>query len=700
MKRDLTPLFSPSSVAIFGASGREGRPGYEIVKALKSFPGGPRIYPVTPSYQQIDEVRCYADFNDIPEKIDLGVIASGPARIVEDAASAISIGARALHVIGDLGAEDGDRLWVMAREAGALLLGPNSIGFVDFLGGVASTWAMPPENHRSPGSIALILQSGALFSYANSIDPRLKFSTTVHLGRELDVDVVDMIYRALSVEETRVIGIYLESVGDSKAFGEALSLAASRDVPVVVLAPGRTAEAAEAIATHAGRMAGGKAPLEAIIRRYRLIECISLDQFWCTLHLLSSGIRFDRGGVAIVTDSGAQRAMALDAASRVKLPLARFSKATEAALREVLAPELSPANPVDIWAGEKDVAGHVANCLSTVLSDDDTSVGVVVTEFGVPAADTFSTRIAEGVARLAGGAKPVLAIGFSTRHFVSDRIMGLERAGVPVLDGLETSFAALAHLHHYRASSSYPTPPGLSDSRRLQVESALAKLTPNDEATTLDLIEAAGISTVARATVESLEEAIKAAGAIGYPVVVKTAEAVAHKTEVGGVWLDVTDAGRLEEAYADLATRIGRRVLVASMVKGGVELALGAVIDPVAGPMVMVAAGGVKAELLADRQFALAPVSEDEALDMVQALNISPTLDPYRGKPGIDRHAIASAVASLSRLISEHSPTIAAVDINPIIATPHGVVAVDALVSLKAKPVDLCDDRQQETLLV
>src|SRR5690606_37463276 len=126
------------------------------------------------------------------------------------------------------------------------------------------------------------------------------------LGRELDVNLVDMIYRALSDAQTRVIGVYLESVGDSRLLGEALAAAASQGVPVVVLAPGRTAEAAEAIATHAGRMAGGKAPLEAIVRRYRLIECITLDQFWCTLHVLSTGIKFDRGGVAVITDSGAQ----------------------------------------------------------------------------------------------------------------------------------------------------------------------------------------------------------------------------------------------------------------------------------------------------------------------------------------------------------------------------------------------------------
>ncbi|WP_027229607.1 acetate--CoA ligase family protein [Phyllobacterium sp. UNC302MFCol5.2] len=681
MKRDLTPLFSPAAIAIFGASGREGRPGYEIIKALRSFPRRVRLYPVTPNYKDIDGIKCFSSVGDIPEKIDLGIIASGAPRVIDDALSAISVGARALHVIGDVGPEDSLRLAALATDAGAVLLGPNSIGYVDFTGGFASTWAMPPENHRTAGGIALILQSGALFSYANSIDPRLTFSLTVHLGRELDVNLVDMIYQALADKQTRVIGVYLESVSDSRLLGEALAQAACKGVPVVVLAPGSTVEAAEAIATHAGRMAGGKAALEAIIRRYRLIECITLDQFWCTLHLLSTGIKFDRGGVGVVTDSGAQRAMALDAASRSKLPLAKLSHETQGALRKILAPELSTTNPVDIWAGEKDISAHVANCMSTVMADDDVAIGAFVTEFGVPASDTFSTRVAEGVAKVSNGSKPVFAIGFSTRHFVSERIMTLERAGVPVLDGLETSFVALAQLRQYSSKKIYPPATGLERALKPSIEAALARMSDNDEASALDVIDAAGIPTVPRKAVAYLETALHAAHAIGYPVVLKTAEAVAHKTEVAGVCLDIADDAGLKAAYRDLETRIGPRVLVASMLKGGVELALGALIDPVAGPMVMVAAGGVKAELLADRQFALAPVSEEEAADMIRSLNISSTLEPYRGKPGVNRQEIAKAISNLSRFISEYPQFVTAIDINPLIATPEGVFAVDALIS-------------------
>ncbi len=681
MTRDLSPLFAPSTVAVFGASGREGRPGFEVIKALKAFEDGPQIYPVTPGYDEIAGLTCFSNATLVPAKIDLGVIAGGPARIVEDAMHAISLGARALHVIGDLDAEGCQNLSAIARAAGACLLGPNSIGYIDYVGRTASTWAMPPADHRRAGKIALILQSGALFSYANSIDPRLSFSTTIHLGREVDIDVVDMIDHALLNDQTRVIGLYLENPGNGWRLGDALARAAQRGVPVVVLAPGQTRAAAEAIATHAGRMAGARAPLEAIFRRYRVVECVSLDQFWCTLHLFSAGIRMDRG-VAIITDSGAQRALAIDAASRLGLPLTRFSSATGEALRAVLAPELDTANPVDIWSGEKDVAGHVAACLSIALNDENTSVGIVVTEFGVPMSDTFSTRIAEGLVRLAGGPKPVLAVGFSTRHFISDRVLDLERANVPVLDGLETSFAALSQLHRYQTTNPYGIPRTIDAAERSLVEAALETLTPSDEASTLALVEAAGIPTVAHTVADSLQAAVAAANAIGYPVVLKTAEAVDHKTEVAGVVLDINDVQALERAYADLRARIGPRVLVAAMVKGGAELALGALVDAVAGPMVMLAAGGVRAELLADRQFALAPVTEDEALDMLKSLRIAPSLEPYRGQAGIDEAAVARAVASVSRLIAAYSRTVSSIDINPLIATSRGVTAVDALLVL------------------
>jgi acyl-CoA synthetase (NDP forming) len=680
MAADLSPLMCPRSIAVFGASARPGRPGHDLIAALGLLGSTPRVYPVTPRYEMILGYACMPDAAALPEAVDLAVIASGAARILSDCDAALGAGARALHVVGDLPPADCDKLKVMARSAGAVLLGPNSVGFVNYTQGTLSTWIAPPEGQRGAGGIALVLQSGALISYANEIDPRLRFSLAVQPGREAGATLSDMMSYSLDLPGTRVVGLYLETVADPDGFVAALARAEMRGVPVVALTPGRSQAAADAIATHARRLAGGTAALEAVFRRYGVVQVRTMDDFWTTLRLFSADLTLGPGGLALVTDSGAQRAMTLDAASAVGLPLARFTEATEAKLKTLLSSDLEPRNPLDIWSGEEDLPGHTEACLRAALEDQDTALALVLTDFGVPEADTFPTRMAEGALRVASGNKPVVAASFATRHFFPARILDMEAKGIPVLDGLETSFAALAHLFARRDRLKWPTAPHLSTSERAATYEALAALRPADEASALAVLSAAGVSVAPAHVVYSREEAISTAAAFDGPVVLKTAEPILHKTEARGVHLDLREPEAVAAAYEDLAGRIGPRVLVAPMVRGGVELALGALVDPAFGPMVMVGAGGVAAEILADRRFALAPVSEEEALAMLAGLRLSPLLDPYRGRPGIDRAAAARAVAALSRLVAAFPDHVREIDVNPLITGPQGAVAVDAVI--------------------
>lgn len=673
-------LFQPRSVAIFGASAREGRPGHDIIAALGLLGTAPRIYPVTPRYETILGHHCLADAAALTEAVDLAIIASGPSRIMSDAAAALAAGARALHVIGDLSPEDSERLGALALAAGADLLGPNSVGYVNYADRILSTWIAPPESQRAVGGIALILQSGALISYANEIDPRLRFCLTLQPGREAGVTLSDALSYALSQPPIRVAGLYLETVADPKGFVSALEEARDRNIPVVVLSPGRSAAAAEAIATHARRLAGGTGALESVFRRYGVVQVRTLDEFWCTLRAFSAGISLGSGGLAVVTDSGAQRAMTLDAAAAAGVPLARFSTQTESKLAAMLAPELEPRNPLDIWAGEEDLPGHTAACLQAALDDPDTAAALVLTDFGVPEADTFPTRVAEGALRTAGGEKPVLAASFATRHFFPGRILRMEADGLPVLDGLETSLAAMGHLFSRRDRQAWPVAEALNDEMRADVARALDGLLPADEASALTVLGAAGLPVVEFKIVNSRDEALAAARELPGPLVLKTAEALLHKTEVRGVHLRLRDAEEIGAAYDDLAGRIGPRVLVAPMVAGRAELALGVLVDPDFGPMVMIGAGGETAELLNDRCFALAPVSEAEALDMLDSLRLSPLLNPYRGKPGVNRQGVARAAVALSRLVAAFPDRIREIDVNPLIASADQVVAVDAVI--------------------
>lgn len=685
MRRNLDTLFAPRSVAVFGASARAGRPGHDIIAAMGVFGGGPKIYPVTPRYDLVAGIPCISDAHALPEPVDLAVIASGADRILSDAFAALEAGAGALHVLGDLGADDCDLLARAANDHNAILLGPNSVGFVNYARRTLSTWVTPPEEMQEAGNIALILQSGALFSYANAIDPRLKFSLTIQPGREAGVTLADALGYALEMPETRVVGLYFESIASGAGFVEALSTARRRDIPVVLLAPGKSRKAAEAIATHARRLAGSSGGLEAVCRRYGVIVVTTLDQFWCTLRIMSADLPAPgAGGVAVVTDSGAQRAMTIDAAAKADVRLANFSTETQRLLREGLASDLQTENPLDIWSGEKDLADHTARCLKAAIDDPDTAIGLVLTEFGAPDNDTFPTRMADGALEVAkSSGKPVFAACFSTRHFSSSRIRRMEAAGLPVLDGLDVSLIALKHLCAWRDRPAWQETALLDDATRQSVEQALDQLQGISERAALEVLSLADVPVTVSRIVHTAGEAEQAAEEFGGPVVLKSAAQLLHKTEAGGVKLDLRGREEVRVAYEDLATRLGPAVLVAPMVKGGIELALGAVTDPVFGPIVMVGAGGTAMEILDDRQFALAPVSEDEALVMIDALRVSPLLAPHRGKPGTDRKSIAQAIAGISRLIATFPDRIAEIDVNPVIARPGGAVAVDAAILLK-----------------
>jgi acetate---CoA ligase (ADP-forming) len=685
---DVRALLEPRSVAVFGASGRSGRPGHDVIAAMATFGASPAVYPVTPRYETILGHLCLGDPRQLPSDIDLAVIASGSARIMADVEAAIDAGVGALHVLGDLGKDGCDRLGSMARTAGIPLLGPNAVGYVNYACRTLSTWIAPPEGQRDPGSIALIVQSGALFSYANSVDPRLRFSLTLQPGREAGITLADAMGHALDLPQTKVLGLYLETIASPDTFLVMLARAEAAGVPVVVLAPGRSPAAAEAIATHARRLAGTGAGLEAVFRRFGVTQVTTLDAFWTTLHLFSTVPVPGPGGLAVLTDSGAQRAMTIDVCDQLDVPLARFAEPTRTRLRAVLDSELSVDNPLDIWGGEEDLATHTARCLEAVVSDPGTAMAVVVTEFGVPDSDTFPTRMAEGASRVVGtSGKPIIAASFSTRHFAPARMRDMEARGLPVLDGLESSLQAIRALFVRRDRIGFPTPATLHSPLDAELAKLVAGLSHADESGALAVVSAIGIPVVPHRVVESVDAAQTSACELGGHVALKTAAPLLHKTDAGGVHLDLRTAEEVASAWDDLAGRLGPRVLVARMEGNGNDLALGALVDPQVGPLVMVGAGGVDAELLADRRFALAPVSEAEAVSMISGLAIAPRLSAFRGRPGADVTSVARAVVALSRLIATCSDQISEIDINPLRVRPDGVVALDAVI-IKARQKD------------
>ena len=685
----LEPLFNPRSIAIVGASGRAGRPGHDAIALLREWSYSGAVYPVTPRYEEIAGLRCYPDLHSLPESVDLAVIAGASARIESELGAAIRSGARAALVFGNAFlAEDRDpplleRISAMAVEAGLPLLGPYTIGYVNYRERCAASW-IPARLSAGPGPVAAVMQSGSTYSYANHIDPRVRFNFTVQPGQEAVLTIGDCMDYALELPGTRVLAVYLELVRDPDTFVTALANAAERDIPVVVIRIGRTRSGAGHVLSHAGKLAGGEAGFEAVFRRYGVIAARTMDEWWTTLTLMSHERRPGPGALAGVTDSGGQRALLADLAEEIGVPWTKVSEPTTRRLRELLDPSLPAVNPVDAWAGEPDWERVFNGCLGAVLDDPGTALGVVFTEFGACDGDKIPLGLAEVCRDLASRIdKPVLAATFTARQFYPDATHRLSEWGIPVLDGAEAALKAIRHAFAYRDfhSRSSTQAPALPCARVVEHWRArLRRAEVLDESDSLRLLSEFAIPAVDSAVVGSAQEAKRAALELGFPVVLKTAEGAQHKTDYNGVRVNLEDEHAVARAYEDIRARLGARALVAQMAPAGVEVALGVVRDRDFGPLVMVGAGGILVEMLDDVRFALAPIDTAEAGAMIAELRVHRLLRGVRGAREADIAALAESLSALSALAVALRDEIAEIDINPVIVSARGCLAVDALV--------------------
>ncbi len=545
----------------------------------------------------------------------------------------------------------------------------------------AGVWAAGFRNERLPkaGSITFISHAGSVFGAFAHNDPRFTYNLVVSAGQELVTSAADYLDYALEQPETRVVGMFLETVRAPDRFIAALEKAAARDIPVVILKAGRSEQAAAMALSHSGAIAGNDAAYRALFDRYGVTRVETLDELAATLLLFAQGRKVAPGGLAVIQDLGGERELVIDLAADLKVPFAQINAATVERLKGRLEFGLEPVNPLDAWGTGRDFVNLFADCFTALLDDPDTGLGIFFSDLR---ANYYVHDGFAAAARLAASRtqKPVAyATNFSqVRH---DGIaLELTEAGVPVLDGTVPALLAARHLFARRDFTvrQADPPPVVNPAHDWRPRLAEG---PLDEAEALALLADYGIATLPSAVVESEEELVRAAAAIGYPAVCKTAmPGILHKTERGGVKLGLADEASLRLAYRDLAERLGPRVLVTRMAEKGVELALGLVNDPQFGPLVMVAAGGVLVEVLRDAAHALAPFGPATARRLLDGLAIRKLLGGVRGAPAADLDAAALAIARFSVLASDLADSIAECDVNPLIAGPAGTVAVDALV--------------------
>lgn len=682
MSHRLDPLLQPRSIALVGATPRANAPGRDMLLTLRRGGFDGEAWAINPKYQEVEGFPCLPSIAAIGKPVDLAILSVPNAGLEAALAEAIAAGTRAAVIFASANLpgdpELGQRLAAMAKAAGMPICGVNCMGFYNDEAGV---WAcgFPSQRKRDPGHIAFIAQSGSVFGAIAHNDPRYRLNLAISPGSESVTTAADYLDYALSRPATRVVGLFLESVRDPEGFVAALQTAERKKIPIVILKVGRSEVSRQLALSHTGALTGDDAAFDALCRRYGVLRVATLDELAATLLLFSGDRRPGPGGLATIHDSGGERELLADLADDLEVPFAKLSEATLQRLAEQLDAGLEPHNPLDAWGTGHDFIANFTELLKTLADDPDTAIAAL---FGDVRDNSY---IHEGFAEVALKTatltdKPVVVVtNFSgVRH--DNQVLRAKEAGLPLLDGTVPGLVAIRHaltFRDHRPASPPPAPQPLSDHWRQR----LAEPRVLSEFESLALLAAFSLPVAQSRLATSEAEALAAFAALGGPVAMKSAaENLHHKSDAGGVRLNLTDEAAVRAAWQDLAGRLGPPVILQQMAPAGAEFILGARFDPQFGPLVVLGAGGVLVELLADSAVALAPLDATEAEAMLGRLKAARLLEGLRGRPALDRKALAETLVAFSNFVAALGPLVAEIDVNPLIVHPAGVVAVDALI--------------------
>jgi acyl-CoA synthetase (NDP forming) len=670
-------MLEARSVALVGASARPGSLGARMIAEVARSPSRPHIYLVNPRYQDIDGVPCLPDLAAVPEPVDLALLAVPDRALEQELSAAARNQARSAVIFGSAVDPPGgtglrSRLAAIAADAGMALCGAGCMGFVNVARGLRAIGYVEPDPLPA-GPVALVTHSGSVFSALLRTRRGFGFCLAVSSGQELVTTAADYARYALELAETRVLALVLEAIRDAPGLRAVLAGALAADVPVVLLSVGASKAGQALVSAHSGALAAADGAWEALAGAYGLHRVRDLAELADTLELFASGRRAAPGaGIATVHDSGLERAHTADLAAEVGVPFAALAPRTQTRLAAVLDPGLDPANPLDVWGTGRDTEPLFAECLSALAADQAVAAVALAVDL-VPEFDGDESYPAAVLTAAAGTAKPVAVLAGLPSAVDQVAAARLRAAGVPVLEGTRTGLLALRHLLDH---AERPPPPPVWPPSRAPRKDPLPAGGPD----LFGLLRDYGIPVVRSRAAATRAAVLAAADEIGYPVVVKTGEpGIAHTSDVGGVRLGLAGPAEAGAAYDDLAARLGPRAVVSETAGPGTELALGVVRDPVLGPLLVIGAGGVLVEILAERAVLLAPVTRPAALAALRRLRIAPVLAGSRGQPAADLGAIADAIAGLSRLACDLGDALEALDINPLICGPTGAVTVDAL---------------------
>ncbi|HET6567871.1 MAG TPA: bifunctional acetate--CoA ligase family protein/GNAT family N-acetyltransferase [Rhodothermales bacterium] len=701
-QQPLDAIFNPRTVAVIGASERAGSVGRTILWNLISNPFGGTVFPVNARRPNVLGIKAYPAVADVPEQIDLAVIVTPAPTVPGVVRECVEAGVKGAIIISagfkEIGAEGvklEQEILAEARRGRMRIIGPNCLGVMRPVSGLNATFA---GSMARPGNVAFISQSGALltaildWSFRESVG----FSAFVSVGSMLDVDWGDLIYYLGDDPRTRSILLYMESVGDARSF-----LSAAREVgfqkPIIIIKAGRTEQAASAAASHTGTLAGSDEVLSAAFRRSGVLRVDSISDLFYMAEVLSKQPRPRGPRLTILTNAGGPGVLATDALINGRGELTSLSDAAVDQFNQILPPQWSHGNPVDIL-GDADPERY-AKALE-IAGDDENSDGLLV--ILTPQAMTDPTQTAEKLKPYGkSGRKPVLASWMGGSEVAAgERI--LNDSGIPTFQYPDTAARVFNYMwrYSYNLRALYETPSlpgaGASFSRR-EVAYGIIDGARREgriiltEFESKQLLSAYNIPTVETRVAATEDEAVRLAGEIGFPVVVKLHSfTITHKTDVGGVQLNLQDDAAVRSAFSSIRDgldAIGQSeafdgVTVQPMARlDGYELIVGSSLDPQFGPVLLFGFGGTLVEVYRDRALALPPLNTTLARRMMEQTRIYAALRGVRGRAAVDLDGLEKLMVQFSDLVVEQR-FIKEIDINPLLASPDRLLALDARVVL------------------
>ena len=685
----LDALLRPRSIAIVGASGREGSFGKQLRLSIESLGYEGEVFLINPKYEQIDGLPAYPSLAALPHPVDCVAMAIADKALPHNLELAAAAQARSALMFGRAygAADDGRELMptlsAIAQAGNMQLCGANCMGYVNLEDRLQMT-GFPFSTLSEPGHVALVSHSGSTWSGIVGNLRQLRFNYAISAGQELVTGVADYIDFMVDQPSTRVICLVLETVRQPEAFLAALGRARAQGIAVIALKLGRSAQGQVFAQSHSGAMSGSADVYDAIFERHGVVSVRTLDELMDTAELFAAARRPHNGSIGLGCDSGGERQLIADVAEPLGLSFAPLSQATVTRLEGLLDPGIEVANPLDYWGDGNDI---IADALLALASDE--GVGTVVMATNIPDGQDFTNACTAALEKThAGTSKPVVLMGNVANTMSPTECARYRAAGIPVLMGTETALRALRHYtrYHDRLATSAEHAPALAAPsvpavvterwlKRLQ-QAAQNQTSVQD----FDLLRDFGVSVPASLSTADLAQALDFANATGYPLVAKIdSPDIAHKSDMGGVILGIHNEQALREALNRLHAIAPGPVLLQQQLQGS-EWILGMKQDPQFGPTFTFGCGGIFVEILKDYTTLLPQDSVAQIRQKIQSLKAYPLLAGARGRAVTDAAQLAAVVHAFMRMGLALQSGVAEMEINPLLVDGHRIAAVDLLV--------------------